>query len=180
MSKYGELIKPDTLRFERVLPGPIEKVWKYLTDSELRGKWLASGEMDLREGGEITFFFFHDNLSPQPDQVPEKYKNMSEGHHSKGTVLQVEPPHLLKFSWDNEGVVTITLTPEENKVRLVLIHEKLEGRNTIIGGSAGWHTHLDILVDNVEGKTPQPFWKVHMVREKEYEELLFGTKKGGH
>ena len=179
MDKYGKLINPNTLRFERLLPGPIELVWKYLTDSELRGKWLASGEMELKEGGDITFFFFHDNLSNQPDPVPEKYKEMEKGHHSKGVVLKVDAPNILKFTWDNEGEVTINLIPEGEKVRLVLVHEKLVGKDTIIGGSAGWHTHLDILADNLEGKEPKPFWKIHMEFEKEYELRLYGSKKGG-
>jgi hypothetical protein len=31
---FGVLIEPGTIRFERILPGPIERVWDYLTDSE--------------------------------------------------------------------------------------------------------------------------------------------------
>ena len=33
---YGELIEPTTLKIQRLLPGPIERIWAYLTDSELR------------------------------------------------------------------------------------------------------------------------------------------------
>jgi uncharacterized protein YndB with AHSA1/START domain len=51
MSEYGVVTEAGTIRFERVLPGPIERVWAYLTESKERGKWLASGEMDLRVGG---------------------------------------------------------------------------------------------------------------------------------
>ena len=40
---YGTLIEPTTLKIQRMLPGPIERVWAYLTDSELRRKWLAAG-----------------------------------------------------------------------------------------------------------------------------------------
>jgi uncharacterized protein YndB with AHSA1/START domain len=174
MDKYGKLISPGTLKFERLLPGPIERVWKYITDSELRGKWFASGNMELKKGGELHFFFFHDQFTDEPDTVPEKYKNMAQGHHSKGKVLEIEAPRMLKFTWDNEGEVTITLTEEGDKVKLLLIHEKLEGQETIIGGSAGWHTHLDILVDNLEGIKPKPFWKIHMIFEVEYRERFFG------
>lgn len=175
MDRYGKLISPDTLRFERLLPGPIERVWEYLTDSEIRGKWLASGEMELKEDGDITFFFFHDNLSDEPDTIPEKYEGMKDGHHSKGKVLKLDPPKMLQFTWDNEGMVTINLAEEGDKVRLTLVHSKLKERSTIIGGAAGWHTHLDILADNLEGKSPKPFWKVHMAFEKEYIERLYGN-----
>ena len=41
---YGELIEPTTLRIQRLLPGPIERIWAYLTDSELRSKWMAAGD----------------------------------------------------------------------------------------------------------------------------------------
>ena len=47
---YGTLIEPATLRIQRVLPGPIERVWAYLTDSELRRQWFAAGPMELKVG----------------------------------------------------------------------------------------------------------------------------------
>ena len=43
MSHYGERIGKTTVRFERLLPGPIERVWEYLTDSDRRATWLAAG-----------------------------------------------------------------------------------------------------------------------------------------
>ena len=51
MNEYGVITHPDTVRLERLLPGPIERVWDYLTDSKKRGTWLATGTMDLRVGG---------------------------------------------------------------------------------------------------------------------------------
>ena len=42
---YGTLIEPTTLKIQRLLPGPIERIWAYLTDSELRRKWLAAGKL---------------------------------------------------------------------------------------------------------------------------------------
>ena len=38
---YGVLTEPTTLTIQRLLPGPVERIWSYLTDSELRRKWLA-------------------------------------------------------------------------------------------------------------------------------------------
>jgi uncharacterized protein YndB with AHSA1/START domain len=35
---YGALIEPATLKIERILPGPIERIWAYLTDSDMRKK----------------------------------------------------------------------------------------------------------------------------------------------
>lgn len=50
LEAYGRLTAPDTLQIERLLPGPIERVWSYLTESEKRRKWLASGDMPLTRG----------------------------------------------------------------------------------------------------------------------------------
>jgi hypothetical protein len=51
MNEYGQVIDKGTVRFERLLPGPVERVWQYLTDSQLRGTWLATGPMEPRAGG---------------------------------------------------------------------------------------------------------------------------------
>ena len=47
---HGVLAAPGTLTIRRLLPGPIERVWAYLTDGELRRKWLAAGQMELMAG----------------------------------------------------------------------------------------------------------------------------------
>ena len=48
MNEYGVVTDARTIWMKRLLPGPIERVWDYLTDSTKRGKWFASGKMDLR------------------------------------------------------------------------------------------------------------------------------------
>ena len=35
-SSFGSLIEPATFKIQRLLPGPIDRVWAYLTDSNLR------------------------------------------------------------------------------------------------------------------------------------------------
>jgi len=45
MSEFGVLTEARTIRFQRLLPGPIERVWAFLTESDKRGRWLASGPM---------------------------------------------------------------------------------------------------------------------------------------
>jgi uncharacterized protein YndB with AHSA1/START domain len=47
------LLASDTVRFERTLPGPIERVRAFLTVSDKRAQWLAAGEMELRIGGSV-------------------------------------------------------------------------------------------------------------------------------
>src|SRR5512132_2001373 len=68
---YGVLVEPTTLKIERVLPGPIERVWSYLTDSEMRRKWLASGEMELAVGAPFELVWRNDELTDPPGQRPD-------------------------------------------------------------------------------------------------------------
>jgi hypothetical protein len=60
-----------------------------------------------------------------------------------------------------------------DKVKLVVTHSKLkeakEGRMSVAGG---WHTHLGILIANLEGTVPGNFWQTHAALEKEYAALL--------
>lgn len=36
MKAYGDLTANDTIRFERMLPGPIERVWAHLVEPDKR------------------------------------------------------------------------------------------------------------------------------------------------
>ncbi|MEM6525091.1 MAG: SRPBCC family protein [Bacteroidota bacterium] len=167
MNNYGELINPTTLKFVRLLPGPIERVWEYLTDDHKRALWFAGGSTDLTPGGDMKLVFSNSQLSSPPDPTPEKYKDYGDGYVSQAKILRCEAPRLLKISW--EGVVTFELEEIENKVKLTLIHEKLQDDNeTRVGTLAGWHTHLDILFDKLNDKAPEGFWSVHMPLEDEY------------
>jgi len=94
-----------------------------------------------------------------------------------GTVTQCEPPHLLAYTWDFEdehSEVCYELTEEGDKVRLVLTHRKLASLKEILSVSGGWHTHLDILEDVLEGREPQAFWTMHAPLEAEYERRYRG------
>ena len=63
MSEFGVVTEARTLRIRRVLPGPIERVWAYLTELEKRGRWLAAGPMELRVGGRVELTFRNSELS---------------------------------------------------------------------------------------------------------------------
>lgn len=168
-SAWGRIIAPAEVRFERLLPGPIETVWEFLVDSEKRGQWLASGPMELKEGGAIELRFKHRDLSPHKVAAPERYKEMDEkGHISHERVLRVEPPRLLVISWDKSDV-TFELVPEGKNVRLILTHRHLPNRADMVQTSGGWHTHLDVLVERANGRVPKAFWTLFGDIESQYE-----------
>ena len=176
MSEYGVVTEPGTVRIERVLPGPIERVWSYLTDSEKRGKWFASGPMELRPGGRIELHFKHADLSPHKEPTPEKYRKYDEGVTSYGHVTRCEPPRLLSFGWGeesgNDSEVTFELTPQGEEVLLVVTHCRLADRKAMVSVASGWHGHLAILIDHLEGRDPRPFWSTHARLEAEYEQRI--------
>ena len=52
MTKPVERIAPDAIRLERMLDAPVDKVWRYITEAELRRQWFMGGT-DARPGGEF-------------------------------------------------------------------------------------------------------------------------------
>ncbi len=167
---YGRIIAPTEVRFERLLPGPIETVWEFLVDSDKRGQWLASGPMEPKEGGTVELRFKHRDLSPHKVAPPERYKEMDEkGHVSHERVLRIEPPKLLVISWDKSEVM-FELVPEGRNVRLILTHRRLASRSDMVQTSGGWHTHLDILVERANGRVSKAFWTVFGDIESQYEQ----------
>lgn len=174
MEPYGKIIAPNTIRFERLLPGPIERVWAYLTESEKRAKWLASGDMDLRVGGAMELHWLHTELDTiKPDEPPEKYRN---GHSMKATVTKCEPPHLLGFTWGARAEalseVVFELSEQGNDVLLVLTHHRLPNQKDMLSVSGGWHTHLDVLVEHLNGRTAPAFWAKSAGLNADYVERL--------
>lgn len=175
--KYGIFPEPGTVQFERLLPGPPERIWDYLIKSELKAKWLAAGEVEPRIGGKVEFRFCHKDLSESDDPIPEKYKHMEDGTYFEGRVTAWDPPKLLRYTWGEEtgeeSEVTYELIPKDDKVLLILTHVRLgDDPDVLISVSSGWHTHLGILTDHLEGKEPQGFWIIHNRMEKEYGRLI--------
>jgi uncharacterized protein YndB with AHSA1/START domain len=168
--KYAEVIAPGTVRFERLLPGPVERVWSYLTESEKRGKWFASGAMELRVGGKVELNFNHANRSSEKT-YPEKHKDKGNGMRTTGEITRCEPPRVLAYKWfggpGGSSEVVFELVPRGKDVLLVVTHSRLPDRATIVGVSAGWATHVGILEDNLRGAEPRPFWTTHAALQAE-------------
>jgi uncharacterized protein YndB with AHSA1/START domain len=171
----GEIVDTRTMRFKRVLPGPIERVWSFLTESDKRGKWLASGNMELRIGGRAELRFNHYELSPHKEPTPEPYKKYDGSLVFTWIVTQLDPPRLLALRWGEkaeDSEVTFELEPRGNDVLLTVTHRRLPDRGFMLSISAGWQTHLDILNDYLNSRTPQPFWSTHAHFQAEYDKRI--------
>lgn len=173
--QFGKRIDDHTVRFERVLPGPVEKIWAYLTDGEKRGEWFASGAIPPKVGDEFELRFKHRDLSPNKAAPPDKFREMdANGFMSKERLLALEPMRRLVHTFGEErppaSEVEFLLTPEGGKVRLTLTHRKIPDRAYAVNISGGWHAHLAILQYKAEGQVPPPFWDVWRKTEHTYEQ----------
>lgn len=125
------------VRLERHLADPPPVVWRALTDRDELRAWfpcdvvVAGGRWEL--GVSITFRF--------PPEVIDMTLT--------GTVLAVDEPRALSFSWGEE-VLRFELTPEDGGTRLVLINE-LPASNAA-RNAAGW----DACLDRLAGVEPGP------------------------
>ena len=166
---FGRISGPAEVRFERLLPGPIETVWQFFVDSEKRGQWLASGPMEAKVGGAVELRFQHRDLSPNKVPPPERYREMDEkGHVSHERVLRIEPPRLLAISW-GDSEVTFELEPRGTQVLFTVTHRRLADRAKMVQSSGGWHAHLEILTERLNGRVPKAFWTVFGDIESQYE-----------
>ena len=162
-------IAPDTIRIERVLPGPIDRVWSYLVQSELRRSWLAGGDMDLISGASFTLTWRNDELTDPPGTRPE---GMSEEHSATCTILAIEAPKLLRYTWPDVGDVTFELRSYGSDVLLTLTHARAPSASVVLGVSAGWHGHLDLLGAKLRDERPEPFWDRWQTLRTDYQSRL--------
>jgi len=165
---YGVLIEPATLKIQRILPGPIERVWAYLTESDLRRKWLAAGEMEMKVGAPFELVWRNSELTA-PGQRPDGF---GEEHRLQSQITELDPPWKLAIAWGSTGGVSFELEPAGDRVLLTVIHRRVPDHSTLLNVSAGWHAHLDVLVARLTGEEPAPFWDCWSRLKKDYERRM--------
>ena len=144
MNPDGQLKRVAMVQFERLLPGPIERVWAFLTDTRKLPGWFGEGTIEPRPGGAVSLM----------------------GGHIRGIVTQWQPPRRLTYTWNvfnpgdaeshyPESYLTIELEPRGSEVALTLTHlpvlDRFERQNAM-----GWHTFLDMLSAAVRGEPAEP------------------------
>ena len=171
---YGKFTGPAEVRLVRTLPGPIERIWEYLTDPEKRRRWFCGGILEQKAGGKVEFEMVHKNIAPN-ETPPAKYAKVQDpGVTFEGRVLRCEPPRLLVYTFGSEdSEVTFELTTQGQQVLLVLTHRTrgAEEIADLTNYAAGWHTHLACLLALVEGAPLPKFWAMHAKHEAHYKIL---------
>ena len=121
------------VHFERRYPHPIERVWRAVTEpAELEHWFPSSVQLDLREGGAMTFTFREHEIEPM-----------------QGRVTELDPPRRFWFLWGEEEL-RLELDPDGDGCRLRFTH-LLSAREQAARDAAGWHVCLDRLERLVAG-----------------------------
>lgn len=173
---YTTAIAPETLRIERVVKGPIERVWAYLTEPDKRALWFAGGAMELRPGGKCNLIFHNSQLSRDDAPPPPSYAGKGAEFHMPGIVTVCEPPRRLSFTFgadaDTASEAAFELSPQGTDVRLVITHRRLGKHDERISVATGWHTHLALLEAELADEPAPKFWATFTRLEPEYRQRI--------
>ncbi len=141
MNTEGQFSRVPMVRFERLFPGPIERLWEFLVNPEHLPGWYGAASIEPHLGGSVAFM---------------------DGHVT-GVVTELKPPRRFTYTWnvfgpgDSESpypqsYVAFELQAQGDEVLLILTHmpvlERFEKQNAM-----GWHTFLDMLSDAMSGET---------------------------
>ncbi|WP_233275771.1 SRPBCC domain-containing protein [Salibacterium aidingense] len=129
MSDYGTLHEDNgryALRFERYFPYSPGDVFQIVTNPDDFVQWypFATGEMDLRTGGEIAF-------------------DDGEGTVYEAVITELDEPHTFAFR-EVDDYLQMSLQDEKEGCRLIFIHT-FDDEDMIMYVAAGWHRCLDVL-----------------------------------
>ena len=123
-------------RIERLFEQDRKSVWRMLTDSEALAQWLAPGSIELSTGGDVHIDF------------------ADSGTTIESTVLDLDPPRLLVYSWSSgdepERPLRWELTAVQTGTQLSLTLW-VPAEEDIAKACAGFDAHLEMLAAALEG-----------------------------
>jgi uncharacterized protein YndB with AHSA1/START domain len=146
MSTTASIFEGHTVRFERIFPASVDRLWAYVTSPEGLRAWLAEGAIG-------------------PERVDLRFAN--NGSEIHGAVLIWDPPRVVEFEWSGGPTqpygsrVRFELAAHDEGSRLVLIHGTVRAP-AAPDFAAGWHRHLDTLGAVSRGAEPaadRPTWQ---------------------
>ncbi len=117
----------EAIEVDELFPHPIEAIWAALTDSKQLADWFMANDFRPEVGHRFTL-------------------DTGRWGSTRCQVTDVEPPHLLRYTWRNadlDTVVTWRLSQEDGGTRLVLAHSgfRMPEQGAAFGGmSAGWRS----------------------------------------
>lgn len=144
-------------RMDRLLAHPPALVWQMLTEPQGIAQWLAPGSIDLRKGGRVHVDFG------------------DSGVVIDSTVLEIEPPQRLAYSWSSgsepERPLRWTLTETEGGTALTLTVSLPEGED-LAKACAGFEAHLEMLAAALEGVPIRFPFDLYLARRRAWQKAL--------
>ncbi|MGE7091483.1 SRPBCC domain-containing protein [Lysinibacillus sp. NPDC048646] len=149
------------VKFNRLLPHPVNAVWGLLTENGNLQKWMSNLEIiDLRKNGK-----FHFNMNDGTDA----YKEI--------TITDYAEKEILEIDWGTD-TVRFELSSTSSGSLLVLLESIGELTEHTPKDLAGWHICLDLLSDLLNGTVHEEFpmeeWKKWFT---EYKQLVGDVEK---
>jgi uncharacterized protein YndB with AHSA1/START domain len=138
-----------TIRFERRLSHPIERVWEAITDPAQVIRWWGKLDADMAPGGNFALRWLNEG-------------DEGEGSGWRGTLTEFDPPRVL----ETRGVWGAASRPWGETQALLRFELEPDGDGTILRFTnvldlpedfatktpAGWHWHLDALAGVLDGE----------------------------
>jgi len=138
-----------TIRFERRLAHPIERVWEAITDPDQVLRWWGRLESDLAQGGSFVLRWLNEG-------------DEGEGSGWRGTLTEFDPPRVLETRgvwgaeaepWGaNEALLRFELEPDGGGTLLRFTNTLELPEEFATKTPAGWHWHLDALTGVLGGE----------------------------
>ncbi|TFE00635.1 SRPBCC family protein [Jeotgalibacillus salarius] len=155
MSEYGTLHESNdhyVLRFERSFSQNPHDVFRILTTPDYFVQWypFATGEMDLKPGGEISF-------------------DDGEGTTYKGIITEIEEPVLFGFREEGD-LIRVSIEQKESGSQMTFTHT-FDDNAWAVNTAAGWHRCLDVF-DQIVNEHPVE-WKENAADLRAYYQKAF-------
>jgi len=131
-----------SLRFERRLSHPPEKVWRALTENAELAHWFPARIDGAREPGARLRFVF-------PGEGTEG------GAAMDGELIVYDPPRTLEYSWGGE-ILRWELQPRDGHTLLMFTHT-FEDETKAARDASGWDVCLQSLESALGGAPLEPF-----------------------
>jgi uncharacterized protein YndB with AHSA1/START domain len=178
MSHDGKILDAHSVRFERLLPGPIELAWDYLTKPELLKIWFAEVTLQPRVGGTV-------DVKMGADEAGD-----CNAQSVSGVIREFNPPHVIAYTWIprrqqkdgsvaavDEGEVRFELKPRGDRVRLTLTHTRIP-TSELAGYGGGWHAFLDTLEARLDKRADGSVGDIYGRVFKSYEAAVAAATRG--
>ena len=151
-----EVGEKHVLRYERRLEHPVDRVWAAITEPDELALWLAAAdELELVKGGRIVLRWLNipDSTQEWEEEHGIELGDEDPAEPATGTITELDPPRVIEYDTDKMGLMRWELRPEEDGCVLTFTNtvEFPEGFPTD-QTLAGWHIHLDHLVDALAGR----------------------------